>query len=88
MGLDTRTPLSRLEADEIRQLQAHFTGRTQADTERAAAARKLTLEAKRQAAQARRAELDASERALLEAAVQRARAALLEEINLRSSQAA
>jgi translation initiation factor IF-2 len=74
LGLETRTPLSRLEADEVSQLQAFFTGRTQADTERAAAARKLALEAKRQAAQARRAELDASERALLEAAVQRARA--------------
>jgi translation initiation factor IF-2 len=73
LGFEAHTPLSRLEADEVRQLQAHFTQRTPADIERDAAARKLQLEAKQQAARARRAELDAGERALLEAAVQRAR---------------
>lgn len=74
LGFEVRSPLSSLEAEEVRRLQAYFTARTPSDIERAASARKAQLEAKQQAAKARRVELDAHERELLEATINRARA--------------
>ncbi|MEI8241915.1 MAG: translation initiation factor IF-2 [bacterium] len=73
LGLEARSPLARLDEDEVKQLQSHFCRRTKEEIDREAEERRVKLSAKREADRLRQASQLKAERDVLLANIARAR---------------
>jgi translation initiation factor IF-2 len=72
LGLEARSPLARLDEDEVKQLQSHFCRRAKEDIDREAEERRVKLSAKRETDRLRRAAQQKTERETLLANIARA----------------
>ena len=72
LGLEARSPLARLDDDEVKQLQSHFCRRSKEEIDREAEERRIKLSAKRESDRFRHASQLKSERDVLLANIARA----------------
>ena len=73
LGLEARSPLARLDDDEVKQLQSHFCRRPKEEIDREAEERRVKLSAKREADRLRRSSALKAERDVLLANIARSR---------------
>jgi len=73
LGLDARSPLARLDADEVKQLQSHFCRRSKEEIDRETEERRVKLSAKRETDRLRQSAQLKTERDALLANIARAR---------------